>query len=403
MADVRTENGLETRAKRIQPAIKRGGVHGIVGFATEVKIRDKQILDVFGCFNPAARPIIQRVRVFAGAGHQGFCIDQTTGICLGPFAAVALIQLKQLLGIQIGRVVIVHLCAVALLPVADHIGVQITRPTNPAFQEAELERRKPPRDAAHEHGFTQGLARGRKMSDVVIHIIRDGSPTAPAHGRRVKGRRDLQFHTTRPDRVVIIRAVQTERIQPKGVLGHLRGGPFDHRNGTLDMPGHHYGLEPEFAHHKLKLFNRLLRGVHGNGGRRGHPAGILAEILGMKGIERAAACPAYFGVFNMRELEAQRRIEHGKVQADSVHPFGQELGQHGGGAIQSILGRQRPPRRARRALVQPFFRRQRIPAEQAAPAPGVTLGRKKALDHGFTALALEIVKQAGFKFDHMAV
>ena len=301
VADVRTENGLEAGTKRIQPGIKRGGIHGVVGFTTEIEIGDKQILDVFGFFNPAARPVVQRVRVFAGATHQVFFIDQTTGICLGPLAAVALIQIEQLLGVQIGRIVVGHLCAVALLPVADHVGVQITRPANPTFQEAELERRKPTRDATHEHGFTQRLTRSGKMSDVVIHIVRDGGPTAPAHGRRVKGRRELQLDTARPDRVIVICAVQTEGVQPERVLGNLRGGAFDNRNGTLHMPGHHHGLETELVDHKLKLFNGLLRRVHGNDGRRGHPAGILAEILRMKSIERPAGGPAHFGVFNMWE------------------------------------------------------------------------------------------------------
>ena len=72
-------------------------------------------------------------------------------------------------------------------------------------------------------------------------------------------------------------------------------------NRPLHMTGHHSGFEAELVHHKLKLFNCLLRRMHGNSGSRSHLAGILLKILGMKCVERPARRPAELLTVDMRE------------------------------------------------------------------------------------------------------
>ena len=104
----------------------------------------------------------------------------------------------------------------------------------------------------------------------------------------MKGWRDLEGDAFCPDWIVVVGAINTEIIDPKGMQSHVGIFTYGSRNRSLDMTRHHNRLETQCVDTVLQFFDRLLRCVHGNASSWGHAVGIRAEIIGDKRIESTA-------------------------------------------------------------------------------------------------------------------
>ena len=76
-----------------------------------------------------------------------------------------------------------------------------------------------------------------------------------------------------------------------------------------------------------------------------HAIRVPAVLFGSEFVEGAADCLAHFVVLHVRESETNRGIEHDVVHAHLVHALVQQTRHHRRGAVERVLGRQRPPGR----------------------------------------------------------
>src|SRR5208337_1757243 len=125
-----------------------------------------------------------------------------------PLAAILPHQLGELRGIEIRRIHFLECFTIALLPMSDEIAVKPARPAHPAFEEAHLQSRKPARYAAHENRLAHRLARGCEMADVVVYEIGGRHAKTDSSRARMKRRRHSQLNALRPNRIIIVLAVE---------------------------------------------------------------------------------------------------------------------------------------------------------------------------------------------------
>ena len=169
----------------------------------------------------------------------------------------------------------------------------------------------------------------------------------------------------------------------------------DGGHGAADE-GRHLG---DFESERVGVFelgDAFLRRVQRDHGGDGHAVGPLAVLLGGEVVEGAADGLADLVVLHVREAEADGGVEHDEVHADLVHALVQESRQHGGGAVERVLGGQGPPGRDRHALGAALVPAHRGPA--AADA-GVAV----ALDDVGAADVLEVVEEGGHELDDVGV
>ena len=146
----------------------------------------------------------------------------------------------------------------------------------------------------------------------------------------------------------------------------------------------------------LELGDAFLGRVQRDHGGDGHAVGPLAVLLGGEVVEGAADGLADLVVLHVREAEADGRVEHDEVHADLVHALVQESGQHGGGAVERVLGGQGPPGRDGDALGAAL-----VPGHggPAAADAGVAV----ALDDLGAADVFEVVEEGGHELDDVGV
>lgn len=147
--------------------------------------------------------------------------------------------------------------------------------------------------------------------------------------------------------IVVILTVQTKCVEPGAFLGSLGSSLRHNRNRPVDMAGHHNGFQAEHVGRALQIVNRLLRRMHRNRGSRRHADSILAEDLGMEGVERSAARPPELFIIHMWKIGAECRVEHCEVDPHFFREFAQQFGHAVRGPVQPIFRRQRPPWRAK--------------------------------------------------------
>ena len=123
------------------------------------------------------------------------------------------------------------------------------------------------------------MAGGGEMADVVVGEVgrRQAEPGAPRAAVERGG--DAELEAFRPDRVVIMVAVEPDHVlphrEPRGLALDLSGG----RDRAVHQAAEHRDLVAELLHRELELLDRLLGGVHRDDRRRGHAVAEIAEIL----------------------------------------------------------------------------------------------------------------------------
>ena len=73
--------------------------------------------------------------------------------------------------VEVGRINFSQSIDIALFPVFDQIDVELTRPTDPAFEKGELEVREASRHPTQEQRLTHRLVGGCEMTNMVIGEI----------------------------------------------------------------------------------------------------------------------------------------------------------------------------------------------------------------------------------------
>jgi hypothetical protein len=117
-----------------------------------------------------------------------------------------------------------------------------------------------------------------EMVDVVVDEIGRRQAQALAARGAVEGGRDAQLHAFRPDGVVIVVAVDAERVVPHrkpcrvGVVGRRR-------HLARHVAAEHPDFRAQLADDEFELDDRLLGGAHRDDRRRGHPLFEAAEII----------------------------------------------------------------------------------------------------------------------------
>src|SRR5206468_220693 len=109
-------------------------------------------------------------------------------------------------------VVIRQAFAVALLPVADQLGIEAAGPGDPTFKEREAQAGETTGYAAEEGRFAHRLGGVGEVADVVVNEVRRRVATGITAALAVGHDRDLELGATLPERVVVMRAVDAEGI-----------------------------------------------------------------------------------------------------------------------------------------------------------------------------------------------
>ena len=192
------------------------------------------------------------------------------------------------------------------------------------------------------------------------------------------GGRRAELDAARPERIVVVRAVEAVDIPPDVV--RFAPGILDR---SLDEPRDHDGAQAELADGELQVLDRLRGRVHRDRRGRRDAVRAVAEDLGAVAVERAARGIAQRRVLDVRVRETGARVDHGEVDAELGQALVQQCGQGRGGQVERILGR-RPERRAVHALAPALLEAERFPATLHAPvveepvAPGERDGRLAA-------------------------
>ena len=292
----------------------------------------------------------------------------------------------ELVPVDVGGVEAAHGLTAALLEVSDEVGVERRGPRHAALEEPEVEVGEPAGDATEEQRLGQRVVALAEHPDVVVHVARDRRPVLPAHGRRVEGRRDAELAALLPDRVVVVRAVETEGVGPHRVLRELR---VDGRGGgdrPLHESRHHHRAEAERGR-VLELVDRFVGGVHGDLGDGEQPVGELGEDTGVEPVERAARTATVALVVEVTEQEPEARVDDAHVDAELGQALVQEAGEHGGGAVEGQLHPAVAPRSACDATVGAFL------GGEAVPVDDRTEGARGAAQHRLAVEAHALLDQ----------
>src|SRR6516162_1545841 len=96
----------------------------------------------------------------------------------------------------------------------DQIAEQLGAPARTPFEKGEAQLREAPGHAAEENRLGDGMTGGREVADVVVDKVGRRQAQSLAATAAVKGRGNAELDAFRPDRVVVIEAVDAEHVVP---------------------------------------------------------------------------------------------------------------------------------------------------------------------------------------------
>src|SRR5439155_1519572 len=223
---------------------RRGLPRPIVGLAAEVEPLDVEIVEVSFAGDLATGVVVEilhtagAVAVVVQALAPAHRVDHT-GL------AVLLGQREQPRPVQSRRVRVLECVALALLPVADEIGVERACPAGAALQEREVQLGEAAGDAAEEDRLGHGLAGGGEVADVVVAEVRRRVAEQDRARAVVEARRNAQLAELLPHRLVVVLAVDGDRVIPLDELRGLRMLLDQRGDGAANEAPHHDDLVAE--------------------------------------------------------------------------------------------------------------------------------------------------------------
>ena len=200
-----------------------------------------------------------------------------------------------------------------------------------------------------------------EVPDVVEREAVDRLAAVPAHAAGVRGDRHLQIETRAPERIVVVGALEAERVDEHAPVGQGIGHEAGRRRDRAPhVIGDHHHLEPELADSVGRLLDRLLGCVHRHHRRRRHPVLERGEHLRVHAVHRAGHRAPQFLVGIRHVKEPERGVDQGEVDAEVVEALVEEARDHRGGPVERAGGLP-PPRRPHEAPVEPVGRRGVVP------------------------------------------
>jgi hypothetical protein len=213
----------------------------------------------------------------------------------------------------------------------------------------------------------------------------------------VERRRDAELEALRPDRVVIVFAVEPDDVVPYrkagGLAFHLAAG----LDRAVHQAAEHRDLVAELLDGVVELLDRLLRRVHGDDRRRGHTIGKGAEIFGRDDIVGAASGAARLAIADARHPQTAGRIDDCEIEPDLVEALIEEPRKNRSREVARILGRMGPERLLADTAPPPLLDRHRQHAARAAA------DRAPAAHRGLAADLAQLLGEDGPVFDPVAV
>ncbi len=241
------------------------------------------------------------------------------------------------------------------------------------------------------------MAGGGEMADVVVREIGRRQTQALTARGAVEGRCDAQFDAFRPDRVVVVVAVDAEHVVPhrkaRGV-GVVGGG---RRHFARHVAAEHADLRAQLLGGKFELGDRFVGGVHRDDRRRRQPVAEAAEIIGRDDVVGADHGAAGGVVLDARQAQPGSRVDDDKVEAQFVEAVVQELRHHRGGAVERVFRLARPEGLLTHALLAALGDRHR---QQLAGRPHRL---QKSVRGQIAADLAHLVAEHRIVFDPMAV
>src|SRR6185312_7111143 len=192
-----------------------GRVHAVVGLAAEIVWLGVKLDPVFLPGDLAGGEIVELVAVAGqvlavGRGVAVTLLERGEDVVV----AVLLDEVHQQLAVELLRVHPIERRGAAPFPMLDQVAEKLAAPADAAFEEGEVEAWEAPCDAAEEDALRDRMAGGGEMADVVVDEVGRAVPEALAAGTRMEGGRDPNLQALRPDRVVIVRAIDAEDVVP---------------------------------------------------------------------------------------------------------------------------------------------------------------------------------------------
>ena len=229
--------------------------------------------------------------------------------------------------------------AVALLPVADEVGVERRRPRHAALEEPEVEVGEAAGDAAEEQRLGQRVVALAEHADVVVHVARDrragsASPWPPSG---TPARRRARGTSARPGRSRTRCRGRRCRSTPR--TARARGSTVGGRGDRpLHEAGHHHG--PEAERPPRARARRPLRRACASGSRRpgSSRSANSANTPALKRLSARHAPRRSRSSSKWPKSEPEARVDHADVDARA-----RAAARGGGGGASRWRGRPRAP------------------------------------------------------------
>ena len=325
VTEVGAEDGAQTCTARVHVLRVGPPDGGIVGLAAEVEVVEVPT-DVRSRRDTARAVVVDLDRrVVALCGH-GLAHPGVGEAC----AAVLVEDAVPFVEVEMPGVEAVDVLAAAFRESIDEVAQQLHAPRDSTFEEREVQRGEAVRDPTEEHGLRERVPGGAEVPNVVEHVARRRRAQSVTLRARVHGDRDSEVDAARPQRVVVMVAVEREEVaacNSPATIGR-----------TQDEVVEHHRPKAQLLHRVVELGDGLVGSVRGHDGRCRHQVLVSVGYVGQVVVQATARSGTDGGVRMADARQAHTGVEHREVDADLVESLGEQTGEEAGGAIAGVGG-----------------------------------------------------------------
>src|ERR1700693_5813636 len=141
----------------------------------------------------------------------------------------------------------------------------------------------------------------------------------------MEGRRDAHLAAFRPDRVIVVEAVDTEYLVPYGKARRVLIATLDRPPLPWHGATEHADLGAELLGDEFELGDRLLRRMHRDDRRRGHPIAEILEIASRDDVVGADHRAPSRVVDDARQAQPGGRVDNREIGADLIEPLVEQM------------------------------------------------------------------------------